>query len=251
MYGRLSRPDLARDENPRPQTPRPRAATVWRMTDAAEPEPKLDPDPAAALLGPIDIYLLDQVLRGRIRPGMRVFDAGCGGGRNLAYFLRAGYDVAGIDGNAGAIEGVRELAASLAPDLSPERFRVAALDGLDGPGVSGAAADVVICNAVLHFARDDAHFDAMLRGAWSALLPGGLFFARLASNIGIEERVRPLGDGRHHLPDGSQRYLVDEARLLALTEALGATLLDPIKTTNVQNLRCMTTWVLRRGEGSS
>ncbi len=31
--------------------------------------------------GAIDIYLFDQLLRGRIRPGMRIFDAGCGYGR--------------------------------------------------------------------------------------------------------------------------------------------------------------------------
>ena len=38
--------------------------------------------------GNIDIYLFDQLLRGRIGPGMRVLDAGCGGGRNLVYLLR-------------------------------------------------------------------------------------------------------------------------------------------------------------------
>jgi len=47
-------------------------------------------------------------------------------------------------------------------------------------------------------------------------------------------------------PDGSEAYLVDEGRLLAATARLGAELVDPIKTTNVQGLRCMTTWVLRR-----
>ena len=35
--------------------------------------------------GNIDIYLFDQLLRARLRPGMRVLDAGCGGGRNLVY----------------------------------------------------------------------------------------------------------------------------------------------------------------------
>ncbi len=40
-----------------------------------------------------------------------------------------------------------------------------------------AFADVVISSAVLHFARDDAQFEAMLRGTWRVLKPGGLFFA--------------------------------------------------------------------------
>jgi hypothetical protein len=86
----------------------------------------------------------------------------------------------------------------------------------------------------------------MLAGAWRPLRPGGVFFARLASSIGIEDRVVPLGDGRHRLPDGSQRFLVDEPALLEAGRPLGGELLDPIKTTSVQGQRCMTTWVLRR-----
>jgi tellurite methyltransferase len=231
------------------------------MTMAPSERPDEQPDEQrggndpVALFGALDIYLLDQLLRGRIRPGMKLFDAGAGDGRNLEYFLRAGYDVAGVDSDAESVERLRRRAAELAPATESETwrrcFRVAALETFDG---SNECADVVVCNAVLHFARDEAHFDAMLRGCWSALRPGGLFFARLASNIGIETLVRPLGDGRHLLPDGSRRFLVDLAKLLAATEELGAELLDPIKTTNVQNLRAMTTWVVRRrpdAEGSA
>lgn len=199
----------------------------------------------ADLFGQIDIYLLDQLLRGRIPKDATVFDAGCGGGRNLGYFLRAGHRVAGIDRDPAAIEAVRRLARERTPDEDPARFQVAPLEEHDVPERS---ADVVVCNAVLHFARDEAQFRAMLDGAWRILRPGGMFFARLASSIGIEDRIRPTGQAerRYHLPDGSQRFLVDEELLLELTASLGGELLDPIKTTNVQNLRCMTTWVLRR-----
>jgi hypothetical protein len=48
------------------------------------------------------------------------------------------------------------------------------------------------------------------------------------------------------LPDGSERYLVDEALLTELAEQLGGQLADPLKTTVVQNQRSMTTWVLRK-----
>ena len=58
--------------------------------------------------GAIDIYLFDQLLRGRIRPGMRIFDAGCGYGRNLVYLLREGYDVFGVDNDPAAIAGDRK-----------------------------------------------------------------------------------------------------------------------------------------------
>lgn len=206
------------------------------------------PQDPRAVFGSMDIYLFDQLLRGRIFGGMQIFDAGCGGGRNLAYFLRAGYDVEGVDTDLGAIESVRELAGRLAPGLPPDAFRVGRVEDA---GAAGPRADVVICNAVLHFARDDEHFRAMLEGAFAALRSGGLFFARLATSIGIESRLEPEGEKprRFRLPDGSSRYLADERQLLNFTAALGGELLDPIKTTNVQNLRCMTTWVLRKAGG--
>jgi hypothetical protein len=106
----------------------------------------------------------------------------------------------------------------------------------------------VIASAVLHFARDDEQFDAMLEGCWRLLAPGGVFFCRLASTIGFENRVQPLDAGQHRfrLPDGTDRYLADEDSLLRHTRRLGGRLLDPIKTTVVQDQRAMTTWVVRK-----
>ena len=193
--------------------------------------------------GDIDIYLFDQLLRGRIAPGMRVLDAGCGSGRNLIYLLRCGYEVFGIDANPAAIESVRRLAATLAPQLPSGNFRVETIEQITFPE---ASADVVISSAVLHFAGDDAQFAAMLGGSWRVLKRGGLFFCRLASSIGMEHEVVPIAGRRHRLPDGSERYLVDAPLLTNLTGRLGGELLDPLKTTIVQNQRCMTTWVVRK-----
>jgi SAM-dependent methyltransferase len=193
--------------------------------------------------GPIDIYLFDQLLRGRIAPPMRVLDAGCGTGRNLVHLMRSGFEVFGADDDPAAIEHVRGMGAELAPRLPADNFRVEPVEAMS---FAPASMDAVLSSAVLHFARDDAHFMAMLSGSWRMLRPGGVFFARLASSIGMENRVRPVAGRRHQLPDGSERYLVDEAFLLATTEALGGELLDPLKTTVVQDQRCMTTWVLRR-----
>ncbi len=193
--------------------------------------------------GQIDIYLFDQLLRGRIAPGMRIFDAGCGHGRNLVYLLREGYEVFGADADPRAIDAVRQLARSLAPALSPDNFRAETIESTSFPD---ALADVAISSAALHFARDDQDFEAMLRGTWRVLKPGGLFFCRLASSIGIESQVKRIAGRRFLLPDGSERYLVDETLLLALTKDLGGKLVDPLKTTVVQNQRSMTTWVLRK-----
>lgn len=245
--------------------------------------------------GDIDIYVFDQLLRGRIAPGMRVFDAGCGGGRNLVYLLRHGYDVCGNDANAAAIAQVRAMAASLASasaaegrygETSPKLadvgresgggsarrydFRVEAIEDTSFPD---RHADVVIASAVLHFARDQSHFEAMLRQMWRVARPGGMFFARLASSIGIGDAITPIGDGpafaaagrsgavspalatppasgggRFRLPDGSDRFLVDAAVIEHWTERLGGVLIDPIKTTVVHGQRAMTTWVCRVGQ---
>ncbi|HSM77439.1 MAG TPA: class I SAM-dependent methyltransferase [Bryobacteraceae bacterium] len=194
--------------------------------------------------GQIDIYLFDQILRGRVAPGMRVVDAGCGSGRNLVYLLREGYEVFGLDADPRAVEEVRRLAASLAPALPPENFRAEAIENTSFPD---AFADVAISSAVLHFARDDDQFRAMLLGTWRILRPGGLLFCRLASSIGIENEVRRIAGRRFLLPDGSERYLVDAPLLDAVTRELGGRLADPLKTTVVQNQRAMTTWVVRKG----
>jgi ubiquinone/menaquinone biosynthesis C-methylase UbiE len=197
----------------------------------------------AALFGQIDIYLFDQLMRDRITPGMRILDAGCGGGRNLVYLLSNGFEVAAVDRDPASVEAVRAMASRLAPHLPGSNFRVEPVEDLSFPD---ACADVVISSAVLHFATSPEQFDAMLRSMWRVLKPGGLFFCRLASSIGIADRVRPVGNGRFQLPDGSERYLVDEAALMAATVRLGGELVDPLKTTVVQDQRAMTTWVLRK-----
>ena len=197
--------------------------------------------------GPLDIYLFDQLLRGRIRPGMRVLDAGCGSGRNLVYLLREGYEVFAADADPRAVAEVRQMAAKLAPRLPAENFRVELIEEMS---FADGLADVAISSAVLHFARDDAQFQTMLRATWRVLKPGGLLFCRLATSIGMEGRFQPIAGRRFRLLDGSERYLADEALLMALTKELGGNLEDPLKTTVVQGQRCMTTWVVRKHRGA-
>lgn len=192
--------------------------------------------------GDIDIYLFDQLLRGRLDARPRVLDAGCGGGRNLPYLLASGFDVFAIDADAGAVAAVTRLFARLAPGLPADHVRQGAVESLPW---GDRSMDAVLSSAVLHFARDMAHFRAMVHEMWRVLAPGGLFFARLATSIGIEHRI-PAAVGRVQLPDGSDRFVVDEATLMEYTAALGGRLLDPLKTTNVQNQRAMTTWVVEK-----
>lgn len=193
--------------------------------------------------GDIDIYLFDQLHRGRIAEGMKVLDAGCGAGRNLVYLHRRGFDVWGTDGDQRAITAARAQAAILAPSAPADRFRVEPVERMS---FENETFDVVISSAVLHFARDEQQWGAMLREMWRVLKRGGVFFARLATDIGHETRVRPLGNRRFIMPDGDERFLVDEAYIVEATGRVGGTLVDPLKTSVVQNTRSMMTWVARR-----
>lgn len=191
--------------------------------------------------GQIDIYVFDQILRGNIAPGMRIVDAGCGYGRNIVHLLREGCEIFGIDASEDSIKHVRALASLLAPALPSENFRAGLIERMDLPD---SFADVVLCNSVLHFARDEQHFLAMVEELWRVLRPGGMLFCRLGSRIGMHfERLR---GHIYRIGDGSEWFLVDEAVLLRMTEQMGAILVDPLKTTIVQDYRCMTTWVLRK-----
>ncbi len=191
--------------------------------------------------GAIDIYVFDQILRGNIAPGMRVLDAGCGYGRNLVYLLRAGCEVFALDADPEAVEHVRGLADALGTGLPAGNFQAGLIERMPFPD---GLARVVLANSVLHFARDARHFRAMLAELWRVLAPGGLLFCRLGSRIGMD--FPALGGGLFRIGDGSAWFLVDEAMLLALTDELDAVLVDPLKTTVVQDYRCMTTWVLRK-----
>jgi len=193
--------------------------------------------------GNVDIYLFDQLLKGTYADVKTVLDAGCGGGRNLVYFLQNGYEVYGIDPNQEAVEAVKELSQMLAPANPASNFMVAASENLP---FADNSFDLVISSAVLHFAQSQTHFDAMLQSMWRVLKPGGYLFARLASDIGIETLIKSLGNGRYLLPDGSERFLVNQEMLLNYNKMLNARLYEPIKTTNVQNMRCMTTLCMQK-----
>jgi len=207
-----------------------------------DPVPPLPSAELRSSFGEIDIYLFDQLAKGRFDRRRRVLDAGCGDGRNLVYFLRRGFTCFGVDRDPAAIERVKRLAAADAPGLPPENFQVGEIERLPWEHLS---VNAVICSAVLHFASDEAQVGRMLDEMWRVLAPDGMFFARLASSIGLEDRIQSVR-GRVRLPDGSDRFVVDESMLLEWTRRFNARLLDPIKTTNVQDQRCMTTWCLHK-----
>lgn len=191
--------------------------------------------------GNIDIYLFDQLQRGILEPGMHVLDAGCGKGRNIEYLVNHGYRVAAIDQDEKALETVRSKYESAADCI----VKTASLDAV--PFEDGDF-HYVICNAVLHFARDEVHFNAMLSELARVLKPGGIFFSRLMSTYGSEAWIESLGGGRYRLPDKRELYLTETKVLQQATENIfKGSLLDPLKSTVVHGQRTMTTWIVRRG----
>jgi ubiquinone/menaquinone biosynthesis C-methylase UbiE len=192
-----------------------------------------------ALVGQTDIYLLDQVLKHRYQPGETILDAGCGNGRNLHWFILNDFDCYGIDHNPAALE---EL-TMLYPLVPAGKFVVAGLDSM--PFTDGYF-DHILSSAVLHFARDTTHFHVMLQELVRVLKPAGTLFIRMTSNIGIENAIVSIGEGVYLVPDGSARFLLTRELLATLLTNYPLTLLEPLKTVNVDDARCMSTLVLQR-----
>lgn len=177
-------------------------------------------------LGNIDIYLLDQILKNRITKGMKVLDAGCGEGRNLVYLLNNGYDVFGVDANATAIKMLRMSAS----DYEPERFVETTIEEMIFPP---NVFDYIISSAVLHFARNHDHFNAMIKAMVAVLKPKGTLFVRMTTGLGIDA-LTPADSGVYNLPDGSQRYLFEVDNLDAFLTSHHLSLIEPIKSVVVR-----------------
>lgn len=196
----------------------------------------MKPKQLNALLQNMDLYLLDQLLKGRISLNMKILDAGCGNGRNSAYLLSQNYNLIGIDSDAEKIRNLHEI--------FPENdFFVSNIKKIL---FKKEQFDYIICNAVLHFAENTTDFFEMMRELFRVLKPNGTLFIRMTSNIGIENKVKEIKDGVYKIPDGSTRFLLTKKLLKNLSETFFFDFTEPLKTVNVNDLRCMTTLVIKK-----
>ncbi|HHB52732.1 MAG TPA: class I SAM-dependent methyltransferase [Saprospiraceae bacterium] len=189
-------------------------------------------------LGKMDIYLLDQILKGRFLPEHRLLDAGCGNGRNLYWFTQNEYHhLYGIDQKASCIDTLKKN-----PLLDTNHFEVAKLENLS---FQTDYFDRIICNAVLHFATSKTHFFEMLSEIFRVLKPGGVVFIRMTSIFGLEGLVKDMGNGNYQIPDGSKRFLLTNQLLKEWQERFPFDWVEPLKTVNVDNIRAMSTLVVK------
>lgn len=195
------------------------------------------------LLGNVDNYLLDQILKGRFTKEMKILDAGCGEGRNTVYFINQGYSIFGIDPNELAIQYCRYQAKSLDPNYDTHRFQLGRLEEIP---FHNQAFDAVICSAVLHFAETVDNFWQMISEIHRVLKPGGFFWFRMSTGFGgILEKSQDLGAGKYLLPDESERFVLQTKELEQLIE-MGFEFVEAPKTVLVLDQREMGVFLLRK-----
>jgi ubiquinone/menaquinone biosynthesis C-methylase UbiE len=190
------------------------------------------------LLGQTDIYLIDQIMKDRYKKGDRILDAGCGRGRNLHWFLQNEFDVYGIDV---AEEVIDELKNNYA--FAADKFFVS---GVERMHFEDNYLDHIICSAVLHFAKNMIHFKDMFSELVRVLKPKGTLFIRMTSDIGIEEKVKHLENGVYSIPDGSKRFLLTKNLLAECISDCNVSLIEPLKTVNVNDAKCVSTIMLSK-----
>ena len=187
-------------------------------------------------IGNIDIYLLDQILKERFNSTNKILDAGCGSGRNLQYFINNNFDVYGIDSNENRIKSLKNL-------NNNQNFKVAKLEAIP---FNKDYFDYIICNAVLHFANNEIHFFKMFSELFRVLKTNGTLFIRMTSDFGIENLVNKIENGVYNIPDGSTRFLLTNTILEKLKNKYNFDFIEPLKTVNVNNLRCMSTLIIKK-----
>ena len=180
-------------------------------------------------------------MKGRYRPGERILDSGCGSGRNMEWFLHNSYDITGIDQSGKAISAARARASKIGRDDV-----VFMQCPVEKTPLDDAAFDHVISSAVLHFARDHGHFDAMMAEIIRLVKPGGTLWIRMASDVGIRHLIEMTESGVCQIPDGSGRYLLTRNKLKAILNNNPVRLVEPFKNVNVDDVRVMCVLVLEK-----
>ena len=186
-------------------------------------------------LGHVDIYVIDQILKGSYKSEQKILDAGCGKGRNSKWFYNNDYEIHGID--------IDEEFLAFAKAEYPKQTDHFITGSLDNLPYGKNSFDHILCCAVLHFANSETHFTAMFSELIRVLKPEGMLLIRMASNIGLDGNA-PEITFKENGHKGT--YYLTRERINQLIKEFDLTLLEAVKTTNVQDERAMTTLVLSK-----
>lgn len=186
----------------------------------------------------MDIYLIDQILKGRYLQGEHILDAGAGSGRNMSWFLDGKFQVFAFDPDL-------ERRAQCQSRFPNEDFEWLTCS-IENMPFSPQKFNHIICCAVLHFATNHEHFNLLFNKLAATLKPGGSFFIRTCIEGGMRNEMTALGNGRFLLPDESERYVLSEKTLEDAVKRNNLSFAEPIKGTHVLNQRVMGTLLLQR-----
>lgn len=194
-------------------------------------------------LDKVDIYLLDQLIKGNITPGSTVLDAGCGNGENAAFLASTGCELAILDQS---FEAIQKTKARFLEEGLPLKERFIYLNEITEANLLKEYFDVIISISVLHFSRNHAHFSKSYLKLWDSLAPGGILLVRTLTVGNMQRVLNNLGDGRYLLPNRDIRFLLTKEDAEIFSINLGGILIEPIREVNVFRKRSFIIWVLRK-----
>lgn len=190
--------------------------------------------------GDLDLFLLDQLLKGNIRSG-KVLELGFGDGRNLLHFLQAGYEVHGVDLDPSSIALMKAFAKNLKQGC-PENFIKTSATDLP---YDDAFFDTVICCRLFHFLSDQ---DKKI--AWHqihrVLRPNGICYFTANSTINFEHSIVGHEEGQHSFPDGTQGYMLNQKHLSAFLTDSGFKQIEPTRHIQYDDQHAETILVLQK-----
>ncbi len=164
------------------------------------------------LMGDMDLFLMDLILKGKVRESDRILDAGSGSGRNSFFFLKNGFDLVAIDRSESEVRSANFISRNL---IGRD---VCSLGDLRRLPYEAASFDLIICSRVLHFSENEQDFKQTLAELKRVLAPKGILYLTMASQIGFDAEINRLPDGKIQFHDGTVRFaltrgLIEEIEL--------------------------------------
>jgi ubiquinone/menaquinone biosynthesis C-methylase UbiE len=189
-------------------------------------------------VGDIDLFLLDLILRGEVKNGMKILDAGCGSGRNLFYFLKQGFYIKRIDKRESEVRAANFLSRSLG------KGDICLHSSLLNIPFDKDSFDFIVCSRVLHFADSSKDFNEMMAELARVLSPGGVLYLAMDSIIGLGDKVQKVDKFKYQFQDGSIRFALTES-LLEEIENHWFHIIDP-RTVSFNSQHAETTLVMQK-----